>query len=77
MIHPPAVDNYRVIYDDVEIGSIGIQLGLRSETFWSWGIDTVLPLDGLTMDGTGQNCEDCQRQFKDAFGTSSAVIQNA
>jgi hypothetical protein len=60
-----------MVYDDVEVGSIGAQMGTNAETFWAWGIDTVLPPDGLTMHGKGENREDCMVQFKEA-GTNSA-----
>ena len=65
LIHAP--QSYRVIYEDVEVGSIGLQLGTDAETFWSWGIDTISPSDGLITDGRGENREDCMVQFKAAW----------
>jgi hypothetical protein len=38
-----ARDNYRVIWRDIEVGSIGLQTGSGGRTFWHWGIDTVVP----------------------------------
>lgn len=65
--HPHATNNYRVIYDDVEIGSIGIQNGVGSAQFWAWGIDTVLPRQDFPTSGKGTSLADCQRQFKAAW----------
>lgn len=65
--HPTAVNNYRVIYDGEEVGSIGIQTGLGSQTLWAWGIDCALPRQDFQTDGRGRDREDCMRQFKDAW----------
>lgn len=67
VVHETAIDNYRVVHDDVEVGAIGVQMGTNAETFWAWGIDTVLPPDGLTLHGKGENREDCMVQFKAAW----------
>lgn len=65
--HPHAANNYRVLYDDIEIGSIGIQNGVESTRFWAWGIDTVLPRQDFPTRGKGADLADCQRQFKAAW----------
>lgn len=65
--NPHATNNYRVIYDDIEIGSIGIQYGAGSTRFWAWGIDTVLPRQDFPTSGKGVDLADCQRQFKAAW----------
>ena len=43
--HPNATNAYRVVFDGVEVGSIGEQIGEGRRQFWSWGIDTVRPPD--------------------------------
>jgi len=57
VIHPQAHDNYRVIMKDgdeeIEIGSIGIQHAAGSRLFWAWGLDAVVPMQGLQERGTG------------------------
>ena len=51
VIHPQAIDNYRVILKDsgeeFEVGSIGIQHGAGARTFWKWAVDTVVRCAGL------------------------------
>ena len=64
VIHPQALDNYRIILkgddSEFEIGSIGIQHG----RVWSWGIDTVIPMRTLETQGKGKGRKDCMLQFK-------------
>jgi hypothetical protein len=43
VIHPQARDNYGVIWNGIEVGSLGLQVGASGRTFWHWGIDVVLP----------------------------------
>jgi hypothetical protein len=40
--HPMTTDNYRVIWDGIEVGSIGVQQGAAQRVFWSWGLDTIV-----------------------------------
>jgi hypothetical protein len=64
------VDNaYRVVLklddgSDLEIGSIGEQVGSRQRRFWSWGIDTVLPRQRFATEGEARDREDAMSQFK-------------
>ncbi len=78
--HPQATDNYRVILkseeaEDVEIGSIGVNL-YHVERTWHWGIDTVIPMRTLDREGTGRDRADCMRQFKAAWAEFSADAAN-
>jgi hypothetical protein len=69
VIHPQAVDNYRVILDDtkIEVGSIGIQAQTGTAEHWVWGIDTAIPMREVQADGTGKDRTDCTRQFRAAW----------
>jgi hypothetical protein len=71
VIHPQAVENYRVILRDggeeIEVGSIGVQHAAGARSFWKWGIDTVVPIPGLEAQGTGQDREACMRYFRAAW----------
>jgi len=71
VIHPQAIDNYRVILKheglDFEVGSIGIQHGGAGSVFWAWAIDTVVPMRDVTAQGRGQDREDCMRLFRAAW----------
>jgi hypothetical protein len=55
--HPQAQDNYRANLkydrDKFEIGSIGIATFTSTDTVWTWGIDTVLPLRAHQSEGRG------------------------
>lgn len=65
--HSHATDNYRVVYEGEEIGSIGIKNGKEASQFWAWGIDVVLPQQDFPTDGMGRDREDCMTQFKAAW----------
>ncbi len=71
VIHPQAIDNYRVILKDggeeFEVGSIGIQHGAGARIFWRWAIDNVVSIRGLEAQGTGQDREDCMKLFRAAW----------
>jgi len=71
VIHPQAIDNYRVVLknggDEIEVGSIGIQHAAGARSYWTWGIDTVAPMPGLEAQGTGQDRDDCMRLFRAAW----------
>jgi hypothetical protein len=36
--HPHAANAFRVIWDGLEVGSIGLQVGASGRTFWRWSI---------------------------------------
>ena len=76
VIHPQADGNYRVILKldegEFEIGAIGI----RHRAAWSWGIDTVIPMQALETQGKGKNRRDCMRQFKAAWERFAADEAN-
>jgi hypothetical protein len=75
VIHPQAHDNYRVLLKDdgleLEIGSIGIQLG-SGVTHWTLGIDTVIPMREVDAQGIGKDRKDCMKQFRAAWDKFSA-----
>lgn len=62
--HSQATDNYRVVFDGVEVGSVGQQIGALQRQFWAWGIDTVLPRQPFATSGEGRDRDDCTAQFK-------------
>jgi hypothetical protein len=76
VIHPQAIDNYRVLLKDdgleVEIGSIGIQHGSGTTEYWAWGIDTVIPMREVDAQGIGKDRKHCMRQFRAAWDRFSA-----
>ena len=66
--HAQASNAYRVVYDGVEVGSIGEQLGAGRRQFWSWSIDTVLPPDKTIITrGEGGDLNHCMLLFKEAW----------
>lgn len=70
--HPQAPNNYRVILKtehdgEFEIGSIGVQTFTSSDTAWTWGIDTVLPLRDHQAEGRGADRRDCMARFRAAW----------
>jgi glutamate synthase domain-containing protein 1 len=71
VVHPQAVDNYRVILKDdeteVEIGSIGTQFFTETIPTWVWAIDTVIPMRELESEGEGNNRKHCMKLFKAAW----------
>jgi hypothetical protein len=76
VLHPQAVDNYRVLLKDdgieVEVGSIGIQHGSGATEAWVWAIDTVIPMREAEAQGSGKDCKDCMRRFRAAWDKFSA-----
>ena len=68
VIHPQALNNYRVLLKDagleLEIVSIGIQHGSGATEYWAWAIDTVIPMREIDAHGTGKDQKDCMRLFK-------------
>ena len=75
VIHPQALENYRVILKqeggDVEIGSVGIH-----GSMWRWGIDTVIPMRSFETEGRGRTRKDCMRQFRAAWQRFAADEAN-
>ena len=75
-----APEIYRVILKDggeeIELGSIAVRAGVGAEHFWSWGIDTVIPMRALETSGRGNNRADCMRQFKSAWERFAADPAN-
>jgi hypothetical protein len=69
--HPQAPNNYRVILKldetEFEIGSIGITTFTSTDTAWTWGIDTVLPLRDHQAEGRGADRSDCMVKFRKAW----------
>jgi hypothetical protein len=77
VLHPQAVDSYRVILKredgfEVEIGSIGIQHGSGATKHWTWVIDTVIPMREVDAQGRGKDQKDCMRRFRAAWDKFSA-----
>ena len=64
-------ESYRVILkiDETEfqIGSIGVQTFTSSDTSWTWGIDTVIPLRAMQSEGRGESRRDCEKKFRAAW----------
>ena len=75
-----APDGYRVILKDdgdkVEIGSISVQHSAGAENYWSWAIDTVIPMRSMETSGRGKDRADCMRQFKSAWERFAADEAN-
>ena len=73
VIHSHARDNFRVIFhhddEELEVGSIGVQNFTAGETRWAWGIDCVIPMHRLEIEGDGASRHDCMRKFKAAWLT--------
>lgn len=70
--HPQAPNNYRVILKtehdgEFEIGSIGVQTFTSSDTAWTWGIDTVMPMRDDQAEGRGSDRNDCMVKFRKAW----------
>ncbi len=76
VIHPQAVNNYRVLLKDddakIEIGSIGIQFQTGTAEAWVWGIDTAIPMREVVGQGSGKDRQDCMRQFRAAWDRFSS-----
>jgi hypothetical protein len=66
-------ENYRVLYEGIEVSSIGIQQGIGTTTIWTWGIDTMFPANEFpNSSGRTSNRGDAQRQFKAAWDRLTA-----
>lgn len=66
-IHAP--NAYRVVLKlsdgtDVELGSVGEQIGNAQRRYWAWGLDTVLPPQGFPTDGEAPDRESAMAAFK-------------
>lgn len=64
--HPAARDAYRVVWRDIEVGSIGLQQGAGQRVFWHWGLDTVGNL-GFPTRGDTISRDDAMAQFREAW----------
>jgi hypothetical protein len=55
-------------YDgEFEIGSIGVQTFTSTDTSWTWGIDTVIPMRDHQAEGRGADRGDCVVKFRKAW----------
>jgi hypothetical protein len=76
VIHPQAHDNYRVHFKDdgveIEVGSIGIQLGNGTAEGWVWGIDNIVRMREADSHGTGNDRKDCMLQVRAAWDRFSS-----
>jgi hypothetical protein len=73
-------EGYRVILkddgDEVEIGSISVQHSASASYYWSWAIDTVIPMRSMETSGRGKDRPDRMRQFKSAWERFAADEAN-
>ncbi|MGA2999325.1 hypothetical protein [Bradyrhizobium sp.] len=71
VLHPQARNNHRVIlkteHGEFEIGSIGVQTFTSTDTSWTWGIDTVMPMRDDQAEGRGADRNDCMVKFRKAW----------
>ena len=71
---------YRVVLkddgDEVEIGSISVKHSASAAYYWSWAIDTVIPMRSMETSGRGKDRADCMRQFKSAWERFAADEAN-
>lgn len=72
-----AQNAYRVVMtlddgSDLEIGSIGLQMGAHNQKFWSWGLDSILARQAFPTDGKAVDREDAMAQFKAMWGLFTA-----
>jgi hypothetical protein len=72
VIHPMARDNYRVIWNGFEVGSIGLQVGAGGRTFWHWGIDTVTPRLPFATHGDTLSKDEAMAAFRAAWNEYAA-----
>jgi hypothetical protein len=75
-----APEIYRVILkddgDEVEIGSISVKHSAGATYYWSWAIDTVIPMRSMETSGRGTDRADCMRKFKSAWKRFAADEAN-
>jgi hypothetical protein len=58
---------------ETEIGAIiGIQHGSGSSEYWTWAIDTVMPMRDVDSQGRVNGRRDCMKQFRAAWDEFSA-----
>jgi hypothetical protein len=71
---------YRVILkdddDEVEIGSISVKHSAGASYYWSWAIDTMIPMRSMETSGRGKDRPDCMRKFKSAWERFAADEAN-
>jgi hypothetical protein len=73
--HLQARNAYRVLYDGIEIGSIGHQVGAHQREYWHWGIDAVLSRQPFKTDGEARDREDAMAQFRAVWEVFSSDAQ--
>jgi hypothetical protein len=62
-----AKDAYRVIWNGIEVGSIGLQQGSNQRTFWHWAIDTLVPPPDFAIRGDTISRDDAMVRFRKAW----------
>lgn len=80
--HLHAPNAYRVVLKlndgtDVELGSVGEQVGNSQRRFWAWGLDTVLPTQSFPTDGEAPDRESAMAAFKamwDRYASDAARL---
>jgi hypothetical protein len=74
--HPQARNAFRVVIKDedgeIEIGSIGTQVGVDMQKGWRWALDRPIPMREHETEGQGRDLPECQRQFKAAWTAFAA-----
>ncbi len=65
--HPQAQNACRVIYDGLEVGSIGLQVGNELREFWSWGIDSIVSMPTFPTDGEALSRDEAMTLFRAAW----------
>ena len=70
--HLHAPNAYRVVLtldggEELEIGSIGHQVGNYMREFWSWGLDTVLPSQAFPTAGEAPDRDEAMSKFKEMW----------
>jgi hypothetical protein len=67
---PQAKDAYRVIWNGIDVGSIGLQQGSSQRTFWHGAIDTLVPPPDFAIRGDTISRDDAMVRFGTAFSTA-------
>ena len=65
---PHAPNVYCVVYDGVEVGSIGVQVGQKSLLIhWAWGLTAFCHDESFRTSGTSESRQDAMAAFKIAW----------
>jgi hypothetical protein len=67
-----AKEAYRVVWLDLEVGSIVPQYAPAKQAIWRFGIDMVLPLPDVSAQGEALTRDDAMEAFCDAWERFSA-----